>query len=349
VYGAVDPNSGTAAMLEAVHGIGELLKSGWKPKRTMIFASWDGEEEGLMGSTEWAEQHEAELAHAPAYFNVDVAVAGPEFSASAVPSLKQFIRELTRSVPSPLSATVYDQWKNGRSEGNEHRTSNAPPESGDEVRVGDLGSGSDFTPFLQHVGVPSTDIGSGGPYGVYHSVFDNYAWYVQNADPHFFYLQEMARVLGLEALRMADTDVLPYDYVTYARQIDTYIAAAKRKAGDAHFGSLDFAPVQAAANRLTAAAQKVHALQLAPDGDRAKLNLILRQTETALITEAGLPNRPWYRHTIYAPGEFTGYAAVVIPGVNEAIDAKDQPRAEQQLGVLTQALDRAAQTLDSAH
>ena len=349
VYGAVDPNSGTAAMLESIHGVGALLKEGWRPKRTILFCSWDAEEEGLIGSTEWVEQHAKTLERAVAYFNVDVAVAGPEFSASAVPSLKQFIRELTRSVPSPLSATVYDQWKNGRSEGNEHRTSNAPTESGDEAHVGDLGSGSDFTPFLQHVGVPSTDIGSGGPYGVYHSVFDNYAWYIQNADPHFFYLQEMARVLGLEALRMADTDVLPYDYVTYAHQIDSYISAAKRRAGDAHFNSLDFGPVQAAANRLDAAAQKVHALQLAPDGDRARLNLALRQTETALITEAGLPNRPWYRHTIYAPGEYTGYAAVVIPGVNEAIDAKDQPRAAQQLGVLTQALDRAAQTLDSAH
>ncbi|MGA9673372.1 MAG: M28 family metallopeptidase [Terracidiphilus sp.] len=348
VYGAVDPNSGTSAMLESVHGVGALLREGWRPKRTIVFCSWDAEEEGLIGSTEWVEQHAKTLERAVAYFNVDVAVAGPDFSASAVPSLKQFIRELTRSVPSPLSATVYDQWKNARTESSEHRTSNAPPESGDEVRVGDLGSGSDFTPFLQHVGVPSTDIGSGGPYGVYHSVFDNYAWYVQNADPHFFYLQEMARVLGLEALRMADTDVLPYDYVTYARQINSYIAAAKRKANDAHFNSLDFAPVQAAADRLAAAAQKVRTLQLAPDGDRAKLNLVLRQTETALITEAGLPNRPWYRHTIYAPGEYTGYAAVVIPGVNEAIDAKDQPRAAQQLGVLAQALDRAAQTLDSA-
>jgi N-acetylated-alpha-linked acidic dipeptidase len=158
----------------------------------------------------------------------------------------------------------------------------------------------------------------------------------------------MARVLGLEALRMADTDVLPYDYLTYARQIDSYIAAAKRKASDAHFNSLDFAPAEAAASRLDTAALKAHALQIAPSGDLAKLNLSLRQTETALITEAGLPSRPWYRHTIYAPGEFTGYSAVVIPGVNEAIDAKDQPRAAQQLGVLTQALDRAAQTLDSA-
>ena len=199
------------------------------------------------------------------------------------------------------------------------------------------------------MGVPSTDIGSGGPYGVYHSTFDDFAWFIQNADPHFVYLQQMARVFGLEALRMADADVLPYDYVTYAREITAYIDAAKKKATDAHLGSLDFAPAEASASRLAAAAQKAHELQIAPPVDLAKLNQALRQTETALISDAGLPNRPWYRHTIYAPGEFTGYAAVVIPGVNEAIDAKDQPRAAQQLVVLTQALDRAAQTLASAN
>jgi N-acetylated-alpha-linked acidic dipeptidase len=349
VYGAADPNSGTAAMLESVHGIGVLLKQGWRPRRTIVFCSWDAEEEGLIGSTEWVEQHAQTLERAVAYFNTDVAVSGPDFSAAAVPSLKQFIRELTHSVPSPLGATVYDQWKAARSEGNEHRASNAPPDPSGEVHVGDLGSGSDFTPFLQHVGVPSTDIGSTGPYGVYHSTFDDFAWFIQNADPHFVYLQQMARVFGLEALRMADTDVLPYDYVTYAREIAAYIDAAKHRAADAHLGSLDFAPAEAAASRLAAAAQKAHAIQIAPSGDLAKLNQALRQTETALIPEAGLPNRPWYRHTIYAPGEFTGYAAVVIPGVNEAIDAKDQPRAAQQLVVLTQALNRAAQTLASAN
>jgi N-acetylated-alpha-linked acidic dipeptidase len=347
VYGAVDPNSGTAAMLETVHGVGALLKQGWHPKRTIVFCSWDAEEEGLIGSTEWVEQHAKTLERAVAYFNTDVAVAGPDFSAAAVPSLKQFIRELTHDVPSPVGGTVYQQWKNARPDGNEHRGSNAPPDSDQDVHVGDLGSGSDFTPFLQHIGVPSTDISSGGPYGVYHSVFDNYAWYVQNADPHFVYLQEMARVLGLEALRMADTDVLPYDYVTYAHQIDSYISAAKRKASEAHLSGLDFAPVLAASARLTAAAQKMHAIQSAPTGDLTKLNLALRQTEAALISDAGLPNRPWYRHTIYAPGEYTGYAAVVIPGVNESIDAKDNTRAAQQLVVLTQALDRAAQTLAS--
>jgi N-acetylated-alpha-linked acidic dipeptidase len=347
VYGAVDPSSGTAAMLESVHGIGALLKQGWRPKRTIIFCSWDAEEEGLIGSTEWVEQHAKMLENAVAYFNVDVAVAGPDFSAAAVPSLKQFVRELTRSVPSPLGATVYDQWKMAHSEGNEHRASNAPKED-EDVHVGDLGSGSDFTPFLQHVGVPSTDIGSSGPYGVYHSTFDDYAWYVQNADPHFFYLQEMARVFGLEALRMADADVLPYDYVTYAHDIESYIAAARRKASDTGLGSVDFAPADAAASRFVAAAQKTHNLQTAGTGDLGKLNLALRQTETDLVSDAGLPNRPWFRHTIYAPGEFTGYAAVVIPGVNEAIDAKDQGRAAQQLDVLTQALDRAVQTLQTA-
>jgi len=213
--------------------------------------------------------------------------------------------------------------------------------------VGDLGSGSDFTPFLQHVGVPSTDIGSEGPYGVYHSAFDDFAWYTQNADPHFAYLQEMARILGLEALRMADADVLPYDYVAYAREISAYIEAAKRKAAEANLHSMDFVPAETAVANLAAAAERARKLQIAPAGDLAKLNRALRQTEAALISEAGLPNRLWYRHTIYAPGEYTGYSAVVIPGVNEAIDARDANRAAQQLNVLAQALERAARTLNA--
>jgi N-acetylated-alpha-linked acidic dipeptidase len=350
VYGAVDPSSGTAAMLESIHGFGELARQGWRPKRTIVFASWDAEEEGLVGSTEWVEQNAKALQHAVAYFNTDVGVAGPDFSAAADPSLKEFIRELTRSVPSPMGGTVYQQWRINSAGGNERRRSNAPPVAGDEVHVGDLGSGSDFTSFFQHVGVPSTDISSGGPYGVYHSVFDNYAWYTQNADPIFVYLQEMARVFGLEALRMADADVLPYDYVSYAREINSYIEAARRKAGDQGL-SLDFGPAHAAATRFSTAAERVHGLQVAASGDLAKLgklNWALRQAETDLTSEAGLPNRPWFRHTIFAPGEYTGYAAVVIPGVNEAIDSKDQQRAAQQLTVLTQALTRAAQTLEGA-
>ena len=344
VYGAVDPNSGTAALLEAVHGVGDLLKTGWRPKRTIRFCSWDAEEEGLIGSTEWVEQHAQPLTKAVAYFNVDVAVSGPNFSAAAVPSLKEFIRQVAQSVPSPAGGSVYDVWRS-HNEANEHRPSNSPPSG--EVRVGDLGSGSDFTPFLQHIGVPSTDIGSEGPYGVYHSVFDNYAWYTANADPHFDYLQEMAQVLGLESIRMADADVLPFDYVTYARDIASYIDTAKRKASDAKL-SLDFAPAQAAADRFAHAAERIRSLQDHPTGDAIRLNDALRAVETDFISDAGLPNRPWYKHLIFAPGEFTGYAAVVIPGVNEALDSKDSARAAQQINLLTAALDRAAQTLNAA-
>ncbi len=348
VYGAVDPSSGTATLLEAIDGIGALLRDGWRPKRTLIFCSWDAEEEGLIGSTEWVEQQAKTLDHAVAYFNVDVAVSGPDFSAAAVPSLKQFVREIAQAVPSPLGGTVYEEWRLSQANPNEHRASNAPPQPGKEVQVSDLGSGSDFTPFLQHAGVPSTDIGSGGPYGVYHSTFDDYAWYTENADPDFKYLQQMARIFGLEAVRMADADVLPYDYEAYATEIASYLTAAQHKATGAGMGSLDFAPAEAAAARLGTAAAKAHALQADPSADLARLNQTLRQTETALLAPAGLPNRPWYRHTIYAPGEYTGYAAVVIPGVNEALDAHNATLAAQQLAVLTQALDRAAQTLNSA-
>jgi N-acetylated-alpha-linked acidic dipeptidase len=355
VYGAVDPNSGTAAMLEAVHGLGALLKQGWKPKRTIIFGSWDAEEEGLIGSTEWTEQHAKALEHAVAYFNVDVAVAGSEFGAEAVPSLKEFVREVTKQVPSPKGGTVYSQWKfalagagaRSSDQGNTGHVdrANAPSE---DVAVGDLGSGSDFTPFLQHVGVPSTDIGSHGSYGVYHSVFDNYAWFTMNADPSFVYLQEMARILGLEAIHMADADVLPYDYVTYGKEITSYLDSAKRKPSAK---SLDFGPAEAAATRFTRAAEAVHSRQLAPGTNPSQLtqlNQSLRNTEADFISDAGLPNRPWYKHTIYAPGEYTGYAAVVIPGVNEALDAKNPATAAQQMEVLTQAINHAAQTLEAA-
>src|SRR5579859_7582146 len=194
VYGAVDPNSGTAAMLEAVHGVGELLKSGWKPKRTLVFGSWDGEEEGLMGSTEWVEQNEEHLKHAVAYFNTDVGVSGPSFNASAVPSLKEFVREVTKQVPSPQGGTVYEAWEKEQhqeqAEGGNRRRPRPSGLSENGIHVGDLGSGSDYTPFLQHLGVPATDIGSDGPYGVYHSVFDNYNWFVKNADPTFVYEQQ---------------------------------------------------------------------------------------------------------------------------------------------------------------
>ncbi|HUO26160.1 MAG TPA: M28 family metallopeptidase [Candidatus Aquilonibacter sp.] len=355
VYGAVDPNSGTAAMLEAVHGIGELLKSGWKPKRTLVFASWDGEEEGLMGSTEWGEQQESELEKSPAYFNMDVAVSGPKFGASAVPCLKQFVRDIAKAVPGAKGGTVYEAWQNSAQSKEaamqETTTINYRPPAAQvkpDVPVGDLGSGSDYTVFLQHLGVPSTDIGSTGPYGVYHSAFDDFTWFRKFADPDFVYEQQMARVYGLEALRMADTDVLPYDYQEYGKEVSVYLDAARTRSQE-KFGDrvIDFSAATAAARRFEQAGAKILAKENSPPGNPARLNQALLSAERALLTPGGLPHRPWYRHAIYAPGEYTGYAAVVIPGVNEALDRGDAAQARQQLEILAAALERAAKALES--
>ncbi len=351
VYGAVDPNSGTVALLEAVHGIGALIKQGWKPKRTMYFCSWDAEEEGLIGSTEWAEDHAKQLANAVGYFNTDVAVSGTHFQASAVPSLQQFVREIAMEIQSPKGGTLYEAWK--RDDGAARPVTGNPFDdvrtvtpSPAEAHVGDLGSGSDYTPFLQHLGVPSTDVSTVGPYGVYHSAFDNYAWFVMNSDPAFVYEQEMARVLGLEALHMADADVLPYDYVTYGKQVLSYLNTARARANNEGLQQIDFSAALAADSRFTTAAAAVYARQLAPDESLQTLDTALRAVEEDLLTKEGLPGRPWFKHTIYAPGEYTGYAAAVIPGVNEAIDAKDSVRAQSQMSILTAALNRAAATLE---
>ncbi len=356
VYGAVDPHSGTVALLEAVRGVGVLLRSGWRPKRTLIFASWDGEEEGLIGSTEWAEGHEKLLANAAAYFNVDVGVSGPRFEASAVPSLKPFIREIAAIVPSPKGGTVYEQWQKAtaaRKNENPPEDSNTPSlpaaSNPEEAPVGDLGSGSDYTVFLQHLGVPSDDIGSSGSYGVYHSTFDDFTWFKKFADPDFLYEQQMARILGLEAIRMVDAGVLPLDYAEYGKEVTSYLQDAQKKA-TAVLGAQapDFGAALKSAHDFEDAGDKILERQRNMPGDSTRINDALLQAERALLIPDGLPGRPWYRHAIYAPGTYTGYAAVVIPGVNEAIDKSDAALVKQQLGALSAALDRAAKVLDKA-
>ena len=352
VFGAVDPGSGTAAMLEAVHGVGALLKQGWKPRRTIIFSSWDAEEQGLMGSTEWAEQHAAQLQHAVAYFNVDVAVSGPKFGAEAVPSLKPFLVDITKLVPSPQGGTVYSVWQaeqqQSATENNNERGKKVPDSSPlvEGIRLGNLGSGSDYTPFLQHLGVPATDIGSTGRYGVYHSAFDDYTWYTKFADPTFAYLKQQASILGLEALHMADADILPYDYSLYGQEVVGYLQSAQRRAAKLDMHALDFGPALEAARAFQAAGARAANPEQMPAGPaQQQLNDSLRLVEADLLSQKGLPGRGWYKHTIYAPGEYTGYAAVVIPGINEALDAHDASRAAEQLDVLTRALRRATATL----
>ena len=343
VYGATDPGSGTAAMLETAHGLGVLLKHGWRPKRSIILGSWDGEEEGLIGSTEWVEQYPAEMQRAVAYLNVDEAAAGPHFNAGAVPSLYRFIREAAAEVASPLGGTVLDHWREETGD-NSHKRPSASPAT--DTRIGDLGSGSDYTPFFQHAGVPATDISSSGPFGVYHSTFDDFDWFTRFADPEFAYTQQQARLLGIEILHMADADVLPYDEEMYASEIARYIAHAKKDAARRRM-DLDFTAAESAASTLMTAAQQVRS---ATDEDikTEKLNRALRASETALLLPDGLPGRPWYRHSIFAPGEFTGYAAVALPGVSDAIQQHDAARAQDQLNALAAALRRAARALDGA-
>ena len=286
---------------------------------------------------------------------MDVGVSGPKFGASSVPSLKQFLRDVAKAVPSPKGGTVYDAWRKTGQPGTDG--TQVPTEAIAEVRrvpaaqihqdvpVGDLGSGSDYTVFLQHLGVPATDISSTGSYGVYHSVFDNFKWFKKFADPDFAYEQEMARVFGLEVLRLADADVLPYDYQAYGKEIAAYIDTAKKKA-ESKFGNRapNFAAAVSAARHLEEAGAKMRERQQ-NSKDPARLNKELREAERALLIPQGLPNRPWYHHAIYAPGEYTGYAAVVIPGVNEAIDKGDAERTAQQVGALAGALNRAANVL----
>lgn len=343
VYGAVDPISGSCVMLEAARGIGALLKSGWRPKRTIVFASWDAEEQGLVGSTEWLEQNEGVLQKAVAYFNTDTGAAGPNFRASAVPSLRGWLREIAKAVPSPKGGTLFDQWKGTR------RVNSPNAATIDEPPVGNLGSGSDFTAFLDHSGVPATDIRSSGNYGVYHSAFDNFAWFKKFGDTDFKYTQEVARVFGLQMLRMAEADVLPFDYEAYGKEISIYLEAAQKNANSTFAGKAPkFDTAIEAARRFTTAAGSVNQLRASAAGDTLALNTALRETERALLLPAGLPRRPYFKHAIYAPADLKGYSASVIPGVNEAIERKDAAEAARQLQALAEVLGRATQTLERA-
>jgi N-acetylated-alpha-linked acidic dipeptidase len=340
VYGAVDPVSGTIAMLEAVKGIGELLKTGWKPKRTIVFASWDGEEQGLIGSTEYVEQNEKVLGKAVAYFNTDTGAVGPNFRAAATPSLKAFLRDISKIVPSPKGGMLYDQWRTWGKMG-------AVAAGGSDVSLGNLGSGSDYTGFVDHLGVPSSDIRTTGNYGVYHSVFDNYAWYRKFGDPGFYYSQMIARVFGLEVLRMANAQVLPYDYENYGQEITQYVTEAAKEAKEVFGGGApDFTPLLRAARRFTWAGRSIADEPFA-SSNAHELNTVLIGVERDLLLPNGLPKRPWFKHSIFAPADLKGYTASVIPGVNEAIENGDLATSVQQIEELTKALNRAAARMES--
>ncbi len=358
VYGAADPGSGTVATLEAARSLGELVRDGWKPRRTLVICEWDGEEPGLLGSTEWVEANLAELqAKAVAYLNTDVGATGPNFAASATPSLNNLVRDAARAVMDPASGvSVYDSWREHAASARADVSGTARATAGatttGEAPLSALGAGSDFTPFFDYAGIPSLDTGFGGDYGVYHSLYDDFYWMKHFGDPTFAYHASLARVLGIMALRLDEADVLPYDFPAYAAEISRassdVVARFVRRGGDAAI----LKPVSDASEVLVASAmrasQALHAVEAAaPDSaQQDNINRALLQFERALLSPDGLSGRPWYKHTIYAPGSYAGYAAEMLPGVNEALDHNDLVELQREADSLAAALHRASAQLD---
>ena len=350
VFGAVDPNSGTSAMLEVARGYGELLKQGWKPRRTIILCSWDGEEYGLIGSTEWAEENANDLREkAVAYLNVDVAVSGGNFGASSVPSLWKVLRAVTRDVKDPKTGkSVYQQWQDHAREGREGRDTDEPG----EARIQSLGSGSDYTPFLQHLGVPSTDMGFSGDYGVYHSAYDSFYWMDHFGDPGFVYHTAAAQLWGTLGMRLADSDVLPFDYSDYATQIRDFfnetLKLAKQRGLDSAFDDRSMSSVLDEFSKEAARVEKTRQNAISQKASTAKLKLIndtLIAVERDFIDERGLRGRSWYRHQIYAPGIFTGYAAQPLTDFRQALDDRNKVNAKESLERIVEAVKRATNRL----
>lgn len=345
VYGGVDPSSGSASMMELARGLGALARDGHRPKRSIVFASWDAEEWTLTSSTEWGEQFEGELRDkAIAYLNVDSSSSGSNLTAAAVPALNRLIAESAGAVLDPKTKVpLTDAWKNRSM----RERGSLPTGAGEDLVNNRLGSGSDYTVFLNFIGVPIVDMAFDGPYGVYHSIYDNHQWVSRIGDPGFLYHAAMSRLWGVMALRLANADLLPLDYRPYASRIDEFLNELERR------GSTTLAAARAANERFAAAAADAFArgqaaLDRSGSGEDATaslhaLNGALMQAERALLDMRGIPGRPWYRHQIYAP-KYT-YAPELLPGVAEAIDAGDRARATEQEQRLAAALDRAAKTL----
>ncbi len=358
VFGAVDPSSGTAVLLETARALGELARSGWKPRRTIVFGFWDAEEYGLIGSVEWVEEHCAELQRkAVAYINLDSAVSGSAFGASGTPSLKELVREAAREVMDPRAGrSVYEVWRERYERGQSRPPitsgSDLPTGAEHDVPLGLLGSGSDYTPFFHHAGIPALDMGFGGEYGVYHSIYDSFQWMRLHGDPGFAYHATLARIAGIVILRLAEADLLPFDFAAYAAEIKSYVGGLQKSAVESG-ADFDLSEVAEAATAFEISAQRARealpaAAGFANSGRAAEINRALVSVEQALLNPDGLAGRPWYRHTLFAPGTYTGYAPVLLPGIREAMDRGDWGTARHEAAALARALRRAAARLDDA-
>jgi N-acetylated-alpha-linked acidic dipeptidase len=398
VNGAEDPTSGMVAVLEEARALGELLKAGWKPKRTIIYCAWDGEEPGLLGSTEWAETHYDELqAHAVAYINSDSNGRG-YLGIEGSHTLEKFSNDIARDITDP--ETKLSTWKRNHL----HEIAEAKsPEDREKLRqraderIGALGSGSDYTAFLQHDGVASMNIGFGGEDGggIYHSIYDDFYWYTHFSDTNFQYGRALAQTGGTTILRLADADLLPFEFGDFADTMDTYVKELKtlaqktqadilernREIEEGVFQATDdpkkplvappvetvppylnFAPLDNATVALTRGAteyrkalEKINAnggsaMAAASLAEAAltDVNKLLIQSERKLTNAEGLPNRPWFKHQIYAPGFYTGYAAKTMPAVREAIEQKQWKQADAGIVVVAHVLQDEADLISAA-
>lgn len=341
IYGGVDPSSGSAALMELARTLGALKAGGWRPRRSIVFASWDAEEFTLTSSTEWGEQHAERLRErAVAYLNVDSAASGPRFAASAVPALNQVLAEAARVVRDPdLKVSIAEAKRERRPT----EAGSLPTGSGDALVDNRLGSGSDYTVFLNHLGIPVADLSFDGPYGVYHSIYDNHNWVATIGDPGFRYHVALVQLWGVAAMRLAEAGVVPLDYAPYASAIAGFAAEVERTA--AKSGLDGFADLRAAVDEMAAAAQALNdarstALRTGNAAAARAIDAKLLRVERALLDPSGIPGRLWYRHQIYAPKHT--YAPELLPGVAEALRDGDEPRARAQLRVLAGAIRRAA-------
>ena len=351
VNGAEDPVSGNAAMLETARTLGEMVKQGWKPKRTIVFASWDAEEWGLIGSTEWAEKHADELRDkAVVYFNTDTNRQGT-LSMSGSHTLERFINDLARDSVDPLNGkSLWQIVKDDKLANEKDEKKKKELDSRPDLRISALGSGSDYTVFIDHLAVASTNVafsGEGG--GIYHSIYDSFDWYRRFGDPQFVYGRALAQVHATAMARMADATVLPFEFTNLSDTLAKYLGELdelreKQQKDSPEAAFIDLSPLHPAMEELTKAAQAYEeAFQSAfsgpgPHGDLTRLNAILRHVESAMSRPEGLPGREWYRHEVYAPGFYTGYGVKTIPGVREALEEKQWDIAKQQVGVFREVL-----------
>jgi N-acetylated-alpha-linked acidic dipeptidase len=371
VFGGVDPSSGTASMMELTRALGELKRQGVRPRRTLVICSWDGEEIGLTGSTEWGEQFAQDLRQkAVAYINVDEATSGPSFHGQAVASLAPMLEETTRSLRDPSGKTLYDAWKavveREREEGNQSSQFSSSGVLNDALADTRIGSGSDHTVFLNFIGVPVLGLGFEGDYGVYHSAYDDFYWMNHFGDPGYKYHTLMTQLWGVTALRLADADLLPFDFATYAsniRQFVTELAGGKksvilngarsndRTESKDPASSLDLREVQKAIDNFETAGKKlnegvVHKLSDGPLDPElaATLNHSMMQVERNWLNPDGIPGRSWFKHILY--GARYTYAHLELPGLTEAVEKQDWREAEKQAAILKRSLENNTQLLN---